>query len=208
MLDRDAPSSQRAIDELNKPGMRLSLVAFASRRMRDRKGDAEDLVQEALAKVLDPQDSPWDPHRNGFLMHVGSIINGLASNELRSARVRHQVLDGGEMLDIVPTAAPLPDEALSMHRTIARLRRLGALLRMFLETKKDTVAVRVLDCANEDLEEPEAVAAKIGCKVEEVHDAHRRLKYHAKQVLADDEEAERRAMKEKREKATTPGVRS
>jgi DNA-directed RNA polymerase specialized sigma24 family protein len=206
MFDRNGLSTKRAVDELNKPGMREKLVKFASWRMGDDRRDAEDLVQDALAKVLDPQDSPWDPRRVGFLTHVGSIMNGLASNEHHSARVRHQVLDGGEVLDIAPTAVPPPDEALGMRRAVERLRRLGTLLRMRLETKKDTVAVHVLDSASEGLEEPGEVAGKIGCQVEEVYEAHRRLKYHATQLLADEEEAEKRAMKEKREKATKTGV--
>lgn len=64
MIDRDAPSTKAALAELDKPGVREKLVKFGMWRMRS-EADAEDLLQQALAKVCDPGDSPWTPDSRG-----------------------------------------------------------------------------------------------------------------------------------------------
>jgi hypothetical protein len=202
MIDKDAPSTRRALEEVSKPGVRNKLITFAMWRL-ESEPDAEDLVQEALAKVCDPQDSPWDEGKGkSFVRHVGSIINGLASNERRSARARREMGEATLGHDIhAVDGSPLPDEALGMHRESARLLRLGTLLRSRIEEKGDQVALDMLDCARRGKVEIEEVEQETGHSPDEIRDAHRRLKYHARQILAEEDEAERKRMNEARENA-------
>src|SRR5579884_2473028 len=88
-------AKRRAIAELEKTGVRLKLLKFARWRTGS-DADAADLLQSALAKVFDPNDSPWDPTKGAsFFLHVGSIVNGLAANARRSWQAQHEVLEAG-----------------------------------------------------------------------------------------------------------------
>jgi DNA-directed RNA polymerase specialized sigma24 family protein len=66
MCDRGADWLRRVIEELENPGVRAKLMLFARWRL-DSDTHAEDLVQEALARVFDPDGSPWDPAERGFV---------------------------------------------------------------------------------------------------------------------------------------------
>jgi DNA-directed RNA polymerase specialized sigma24 family protein len=84
---------ERTLVELHKEGMKVRLLRLAVLRTRSPQ-DAEDLVQTALAKVFNLQDSPWDPDGSvSFFIYVGSVINGLAANAQRSWRSQHEVID-------------------------------------------------------------------------------------------------------------------
>jgi DNA-directed RNA polymerase specialized sigma24 family protein len=190
MIDRDAPSTRAALEELAKPGTREKLVKFGMWRLRSQH-DAEDLVQRALAKVFDPDDAPWKPDEGkSFLKHVGSIINGLASNENASARARHELVDSPVVSDPRrPSDAPPADEALADARELHWFRRLGERLLAKLDGK-DSVAVRAYQLAVQGIDEPSEAAEALGCTVEEVYEAHRRLRYHGKQIRAEAEAEE------------------
>jgi len=202
MIDKQAASTIRALAEANKPEVRKKLILFASWRGHS-EADAEDLVQEALAKVCDPNDSPWDPERGkSFVVHVGSIINGLASNVVKSARVRHEIIETQLAHDgSAHDEAPPPDDALEERRESARLQRMGELLRSYFEERGDTIPVQVLDWARQGKEEIDEVAAETGHPLQEIRDAQRRMKYRAKQIRAEEEEAERKRMSDARQKA-------
>jgi DNA-directed RNA polymerase specialized sigma24 family protein len=198
MFDRAAESSRRVIEELAKPGVRARLVQFARWRMHADK-DAEDLVHEALARVCDPDGSPWDPAKRSFLTHMGSVMNGIAVNELRSARARKEVLSGEIARDETTTdGAPQADDLLAEHRDLDRLRRWGGVLRARLQEKKDTIALEVYDCGCEGIEDKGEIADRIGRTLPEVRDAMRRLTYLGAQVRAEEEAIEERIMKEAR----------
>jgi hypothetical protein len=51
MIDRDAPSTRAALEELAKPGVREKLVKFAVRRMHS-ESDAEDLLVDGEVRIL------------------------------------------------------------------------------------------------------------------------------------------------------------
>jgi DNA-directed RNA polymerase specialized sigma24 family protein len=182
--DPQPPSFDGIRKELEKASVRARLKWLAT-RYTATDADAEDLVQQALARVVDPQGSPWDPDgTTTFVNHVGSVINGLASNEWRSARVRHEILDGhlahdGQTAD----DAPAVDAILEEREEQETLRRRGVKLLACLGDT-DPVATDVLAAAREGFETPAEQAARLGRKVEDVYEAYRRLKYHAAQILA------------------------
>jgi DNA-directed RNA polymerase specialized sigma24 family protein len=68
------------------------LLAFAQARAKS-KAVAEDLVQEAMRRVLDAQWEPWDPekHPNVFDF-LTSIINRLLRNDRTSARAHRELV--------------------------------------------------------------------------------------------------------------------
>jgi DNA-directed RNA polymerase specialized sigma24 family protein len=206
VTDPLAPSLQRAHEELEKSDTRAKLVKFAAWRAHHGP-DADDLLQEALAKVFDPDDSPWDPDGGkSFVLHVGSVINRLASHEWTSARVQHEVVDSRIASDEA-TVDPLPlaDATLAQHQESAEMHRLGELLLAELGDG-DTVATKVLLAAREGCETPAELAEKTGHRVEEVYDAIRRLKYHGRQVLLRERAAEARRLSERRDKASRDEV--
>jgi DNA-directed RNA polymerase specialized sigma24 family protein len=200
VIDRDAASSKRALDELLKPGVRKNLLRFAIWRTRS-EADAEDLLQDALAKVFDPDDSPWDSDRGkSFFSHVASLMSGLASNESRSSRALHEVVDSTLARDDATVdGAPLANEALDAHRELARFRDMGERLLAKLG-EKHPIATKAFRLAMEGFESPAEQAERIPCLVEEVYDAYRVLRYHARLIRAEEEEAEARRMRERREK--------
>jgi hypothetical protein len=128
--------------------------------------------------VCDPNDSPWNPEGGkSFVVHVGSIINGLASNVLKSARVRHEIIETQRAHDgRAKDETPPPDDALQERRESARLQRMGELLRSYFEERTDTICVQVLDWARKGKEEMEEVAAETGHSLQDIRDAHRRMK--------------------------------
>ncbi len=103
---------------IEKAGVRARLKKLAFLRTHN-DADAEDLVQQALARVFDPNGSPWDPKgKVSFFLHTGSVINSIASTGRVSARARREVLDEGlarneETVD----GAPLADAALEVHES-------------------------------------------------------------------------------------------
>jgi DNA-directed RNA polymerase specialized sigma24 family protein len=57
VYDAKAPSSKRVVAELNRPEVRAHVYRLALWSTHS-EGDAEDLVQDALERVLDPEDAP------------------------------------------------------------------------------------------------------------------------------------------------------
>jgi DNA-directed RNA polymerase specialized sigma24 family protein len=198
MAGDDGRRRERTLVELRKEGMRVKLLRLARLRTHSPQ-DAEDLLQTALAKVFNLQDSPWDPDgRVHFFMHVGSIINGLAANAQRSWRAQHEVVDSNLASDDKAVdPAPLADQALDEHQDLVAMRRLGNELLAELD-KEDATAARVYRACLEGIEGAAALAAKARCKPNEVHDADRRIKYLARRILKRERGAEVRRLAELR----------
>jgi DNA-directed RNA polymerase specialized sigma24 family protein len=185
VFNLDTPWSKRALEEFERPGVRLQAIQYAMRKTRS-KADADDLVQEALSRVFDSDASPWDPDGGKtFLAHLGSVMNGLHINRVRSAQHRREVVGSALVDEVAPAAGALPaDEALERHETFARLSSLVGALRDRL--KGDVLALEVLDLAYAGYEHPAAQAEQLGCPVATVREANRRLKYQAARLLEEE----------------------
>ncbi len=205
MTTPSSSSFERARREIENPLVRARLKRLAWQHT-DNDADAEDLVQLALTRVFDPEGSPWDPEGGrSFFLHVGSVINGLAVNEWRSARVRHEIIDSGVARDDeTADGAPLADRALEEHQEREELRRRGTLLLERLGDQ-DPVATEVILASRDGCETPAEQAAHIGRDVEEVYDAYRRLKYLARQIR-DEAAAEEERMRGRPKRATREEV--
>jgi DNA-directed RNA polymerase specialized sigma24 family protein len=200
MVDERGRLHELVSAELTK-GVRKQLLLLALKRTRSI-ADAEDLVQTACARAADPAGLPFDPAKGkSFVLHVGSIINGLALNEIRSGRARHEVIDTNLARDEnTVDGAPLPVEALDEAREHAVHLKLGEMLETELQAK-DPFAASVYRRLRDVAESPSELAAAFGCRVEEVYDAKNRIKYHARRLLDQHEQAEERRLAELRSRA-------
>jgi len=189
----------RVRTELAKAGVRSRLLSFALWLVRSPH-DAEDLLQSALARVVDPQGSPWDSNGGKtFSRHVGAVMINLASNERHGGRARFEVVDSNIARDDdTIDGAPLADQALHEHREVARMRRMGDELLVELD-KNDALAAGVFRAMCGGLEGASEIAANVGCKPDEVRYAYDRIKYHAQRVLDRHRVAEQRRMSELRQ---------
>ncbi len=197
MFDDKAPSSLLVLEQLKRPRMMELLVGIA-RQLTGSVADAEDLVPNALLRVLDPDDAPWDPE-HPFLSHMRYVIRQVWKQQMRKVRVQREILDSGLAAND-KTASPHPrqDDELE-HRRDIRLWR--PLLNEVLAKigAKHPLVVEICEAAAQGIDEPEDQAKKIGCDVEDIYRARETLKHHGMVAHAEWENAERRRMKELRE---------
>ena len=193
VFDADAPSSRLAIEQIELPNVRERLFAYAKARTGS-EADADDLVEEALLRVLDPDDAPWDPARGSFIPYVGYLMRQCWHGKLRKASTRREVLDGE--LDGSPLALsrePRTDVELDRRRTMAVWQSvLDEVLAKIGD--KYPLARKVVDLASRGIDQPADQARMIPCRIEEVYRILETLQYHAQAVFEQRELAERRRM--------------
>ena len=204
MFDRNAPSSQWVFAELEKDGVRANLHRYATWRTGD-EDEAKDLVANALVLVCDPaKDKTWDPAKGSFFRHMRRVLDDTAIEQKRTGAGKYEINESTLIRktgdpDAFPDPAddrPLPDEVLHGHFKLAWLRALGQTLLGILRGR-DEPAIAVFHAAC-IFEAPAEQASHLGVPVEEVYEAHRRLRYHGLIVRADWERAEAARMAELR----------
>lgn len=201
MQDFDAPSSKRVLAELAKEGAWENLMKLAGWWTKS-EAEAEDLVADALGRVLDPDDMPWDPDRSGFFGYVGTVIRHVWGRHVRKARVQREVIDTGIAHDeSVTHLEPMADDVLNEHRAVA-LRRFLAERVLDAIRDKHPRAVQVYELGARGIDEPSEQARMIGCPVEDVYVAMNTLRRFARAAYAEWEEQEERRMADLRENVT------
>ena len=203
MFDRNAQSSKEAFAELENKELRVKILRYALWRTGS-EAEADDLIADAIECVCDPERKPWDRAKISFFHHIRNVMDDLATQRGRRGPKRFEV--ASDELDSVaadPVAAPLPEQALHAKRALAWLRKLGDRVRAAIG-ERDPLAAKVFDAACEGHEDPAEQAAAIGCTVEEVYEAHRRLRYRGAKVKEEaeaEEEARMKALREAHEAA-------
>ena len=182
VFDGDAPSSKRAIEEFRKENVRSRIYRYAVWRTQS-EADADDLVADAMIRVLDPASRPWDPSVRSFERHMRLVLDHIAIERARSGYARFEVVDTAPA-DAATSPVPSADERLQEHQELSRLQELGDRLVSRLEGR-DALAARVFRAACAGVGEPANLARELGCRIEEIYEAMRRLKYHAAQVMAE-----------------------
>jgi DNA-directed RNA polymerase specialized sigma24 family protein len=202
VYDAEAPSSKLAIAELKKPTVSARLLKIAHWHT-DSDAVAEDLVEDALVRVLDPEDSPWDPTVRTFLTHMSFVIRRLWYREQRTLLAQREVLDANVTRhENAVSEEPYPDDEVDRRRSMAVLRELGD--RALALIADDPLARRVFELgATQGLYEPQELAEAIPCTPEEAKAALQRLIYFARKVLGEWTMAEDHRMKALRERART-----
>jgi DNA-directed RNA polymerase specialized sigma24 family protein len=197
---------ERVRAELASKGARITLMRLAMRYVSNDT-DAEDLVHQAIAKVLDPEGAPWVPEEKTFVRHVGSILNRIGANATQSARTRREVLAEVDDDDWDRRgSSPTLESALDGARASQTLREKGQRLLDLLDPR-DEVGLRVFHAVRAGCESVDEQATWIGCTVEAVLAAHKRLKYRAQSVRDEWHAAEEQRMKQRRAQAGRKGGR-
>ena len=164
-------------------GKRLTLYAY--RRLRgigvDDMARAQDLAQEAIGRLFDPDYAGWDRGRQPSLLeHLGSVVNGLVSN-LRRKRARRTVPVSLEEGRLSPLVAAQPG-AEARVADAEELARVWAMLQESL--RDDELGGRVLELIVEGCERPREQARALSIDVERIYQARRRLRRRIAEVRA------------------------
>src|SRR5271167_579094 len=83
VYDRNAPSVKRVVAELEDPEVRAGLTRL-SVQMTGSPADADDLAADALERVIDPDDSPWE--KRTFLTHMKFVMRQVWDQQRRAVR--------------------------------------------------------------------------------------------------------------------------
>jgi DNA-directed RNA polymerase specialized sigma24 family protein len=189
----------RIVLELRKPNVEKELRGIAHWLVRSPE-DAKDLLQTALARVVDPGVAPWDPGGpKDFVHHVGSVMSNLAANGRRRWSVKHEVLDPNAADDDrVADAAPLADEAIAEVEDAARWARMREGLLGELD-RSDPEAAAVFRAVRDGASGHPAIAACAGIEIERVRHAYDRIKYRARAFFEQQQGDDLEQMRRRRE---------
>lgn len=151
------------------------LFTFAVRRHRLSPDDADEVVQQATLRFLDPAYVAYDPAVHGdVLRFLGSIVNSLVANRRRRPSTAPLLV---VVFEHVTDTAPSPeDEAIANEHA-------REIVTLLLErTVHDRIAGRLLTLLLEGITDPEDQAAKLAVSIAEIKNAMRRLKTHLETI--------------------------
>jgi DNA-directed RNA polymerase specialized sigma24 family protein len=201
MLDLRAESSVRAAAELEKPNTIARLHRIAQWSTHSET-DADDLVQDALERVLDPDDCPWVSSKMSFLTHMSYVMRNTWKNRLRKA-MASELPDAGVTADEKTVShEPPADEELGDRRRLGVWRMLGERLLARIAAKHP-IAVAVFNLGAQGIDDAQEQATMLQCTIEEIYEAQRTLKRNANAVREEWEVEEERRMRDLRDKAAT-----
>jgi DNA-directed RNA polymerase specialized sigma24 family protein len=192
VLDAEAPSSKLALAQLAEPSVRSRLLKIAKWSTRSEV-EAEDLVAACLARVLDPDDSPWVPAERPFLRHMTFVIRRVWYRDRRRVVAQREVIDS-RIANHEDTASPElpPDDELERRRWLSARRTLGE--QALAALGDDPIARRVVELGVQGLYEEGELAEQVPCTVAEVKAALKRLQRHAGFALDEWNREEQRRM--------------
>jgi hypothetical protein len=160
---------------------RLVLFAFKRRQGRGIAGsraDAEDIAAEAIRRLLDSEYAGWDPKLEpDLLRYLGSTVNGLISNESRSARlkVERSLSDPSvfRSAERVTASGDKMEEGDECQRALQLLE---------VRVADDELMKRLLSLENGGVSKPATQASQLKVSVEVIYRARRRLARHREAV--------------------------
>ena len=168
------------------PQIRAKLLRFAVSRCKSRQR-ADDLVQDALVKVMSPTSS-WNPATQPDVTRylMGAIMMNL-STDRRSARARRDVpLSHGAKDDEAREGDHLRDANAFSEDGAARAdlfaRRMTALR---ARLSGDALALELLELTVNGADTPAERCAATGRTHEAVESARRRMQHHAAQIAVE-----------------------
>jgi hypothetical protein len=160
------------------------LVVFAHRRLGGRSIEtAQEIAQEAIARVWDPNYADWDPVTEPSIMrHLGSVVNGLIRNLNVSHRERAERAHDPEEVERAAGRSKDGADGDGMDRRIDAARVID---RFLDRTAGDDLVTRLLMVMADGEDKPAQQATKLGVPVTEVYNARRRLNGHVGPIRAE-----------------------
>jgi DNA-directed RNA polymerase specialized sigma24 family protein len=128
VYDPNAPSSQEVVALLKTQRVQRVLHKIAKWCTKS-EADAEDLTADALACVIDSDDSPWIPAKGTFLTHMTFVMRHIWDQQMRSGRAKHEIAVEDVTRDkMTLSREPRADDELHRHRTLDVERKLAVQL--------------------------------------------------------------------------------
>jgi DNA-directed RNA polymerase specialized sigma24 family protein len=201
VAEGDSFLSQCVAEELQMPLVMRRLLAFARRRTHSEAG-AEDLLADAVQRVIDPDDVPWVTGQGLFWHHMTNVIRQQWDRHLRKPMVQLEIIATDLAHDeTARSREPDAEEELERLRTLALWRSIVA--RTVEEVGDKHPRVRqILDLTTQGIDEPAEQARALGCDVEEIYRALQILRYHAHRLLEARDQAEEQRMAQLQAAAT------
>ena len=194
MYDPKTPSSRLALAEYAKPDNARHLLRYATWWAKN-ENTAQDLLADAMERVLDPADRPWDPRKASFRGHLRMLMGLGFIEATRTGFGKYEVVDsehGAFERAIEPL--PPPDALLHRKQKLEWMREMWPAVAARLR-ERDALPILIYEIACEGRhDEPEEFAEVIGVPVAEIYEAMRRLRFHAAKVRAEWESKEKQRM--------------
>jgi hypothetical protein len=142
--------------------------------------DAKELAQEAMAKAIDPDDSPWDRDTEPSLKaHVGSLMNSAMANRRRGER-RHPLVAYEKDQDLRVDPAPTVEERMVQEEEVSELQGEMAILRARLDG--DRIALGKIDLLYRGISDAATQAEHLACTMTDIRRANERITYHVERI--------------------------
>jgi DNA-directed RNA polymerase specialized sigma24 family protein len=189
-----APPSERPQSGLaallkaqNWPRLRADLLRFACHVARSRQA-ADDLVQEALRRAIDPEGDLWDPDVEPlFAKHVMRIIDNIHRGERDKREVRLDPRNKATVEERTTRRSVTPEDAAldaegdrSARKTLEAVRA---------DLRDDPLALRVVELSENGVDRPAEQAAATGARIEEIRNARKRVQRAIEAVLHGEKQA-------------------
>jgi RNA polymerase sigma factor (sigma-70 family) len=168
MLDTGVEGSQKLIARLKEPGMWMRLVWIARWSTRELSR-AEDLVQDTIMRVRDPNDLPWDGKRP-FLSFMSFMLRHVFCDWMRRRLNLEVPIDAIEVARRTRSDDPSAEDAIEQKRAEERFRALSSRLRSELDAG-DPLARQCFSLWESGMCRKEQ-AATLGCTEERVRALH------------------------------------
>jgi DNA-directed RNA polymerase specialized sigma24 family protein len=164
-----------------------SRILHAASRHTRTAADAEDLAQTAMMNAVTRSRRTGEPTPPvTFFMFVGSILNGLGATKRRSLRRRPPPAGYDEKnAEHARSASPDAQEKLTEQAERRLEDQVEEELRAFFATAGEPgrIPLAMFDLADEkDLEKNQEFAHAIGCSVEDIENAKKRIGRHATRI--------------------------
>lgn len=176
---------------LVKPPASTAMMKYALYLKKRHKQNAEDLVGETVFAALKRQSgtSPYCGPPPPLEKWLGSVMNGVLANELRTQERRITMVHSKKGTGADPGATDHPEDELdaaARERAEDQEReQLMAELRAFFEKQPNgRIPLGILDCASREIDKAQDIADELSCTVAEVYDAKDRVKHHLKRIHA------------------------
>ncbi len=160
-----------ATQDLSK--VRAQVLVFAVRVARSRHA-AEDLVQEAFVRALDPEADPWRPEVEPLLAkHLMRIVDNIQRGKRAHRAVERDPRHAAVVEERMKPPSATPEDTALVSEEDARAAR--TLEAVKLELRDDPLALQIVELSESGEDRPLDQAEATGRPVEDIRNARKRV---------------------------------